>query len=109
MNYQHEIEAAIHISSGLLPGRSEAQKFVEILEQQGLSIQPITNKQVHDIDRLILAEKIVATRMKIQKMRATEVFENHGILVKQLDADVIDYFNTYSTQIVVEKEVLVNE
>ena len=107
MNYQHEIEAAIQISSGLLPGRNEAQKFVEILEKQGLSIQPITNKQVHDIDRLILAEKIVATRMKIQKMRATEVFENHGKLVKQLDADVAEYFTTYANPI--EMEVLEHE
>lgn len=95
MEYLHEIERALKQATGLDVPPDRANKFIADLRKIGLGVMPIPEKQVHDVDRLILAEKIVATRRNIQKMRATEVFENHGALVKTLDADVNEYFETY--------------
>ena len=95
MDFNTQIKIAFTSALGYVPSEDELQKFQRALGQDGLTVTLIPEKQVHDVDRLILAEKIVATRRNIQKMRATEVFENHADLVKNLDKDVAEYFETY--------------
>lgn len=105
MDYQIEIEHAIRVATGLDAFPSEAKSLLETLERQGLTVLPIPAKQVHDIDRLVRADEIIALQSKLLKMYASEIFSEQRRIVEHRNNLVLTYFEDYGSALVKGKEV----
>lgn len=106
MNYRIEIEHAIRVATELVEWPNQARVLIEILENQGLTVLPIPAKQVHDIDRLVRAEEIIALQNKLLKMFANEIFSEQRRIVEHRNKLVVTYCKDYSTAVVKEMEAL---
>lgn len=105
MNYQFEIENAIRVASKLEPFRNEAKVLIQTLESVGLTVLPIPERQVYDVERLIRAEEIIALQSALLKMQASEIFSEQRRIVEHRNNLVVTYFENYGTAVVKEKEV----
>lgn len=108
MNFQTEIEHAIKVATSMEqePWRDEAKVLIETLERRGLTVLPMPERQVHDMDRLVRAEEIIALQSKLLKMNANEIFSEQRRIVEHRNKLVVSYFEDYGTAVVKEMEAL---
>ncbi|PWK27205.1 hypothetical protein LV89_02020 [Arcicella aurantiaca] len=105
MNFSNELQTAYsHVWNPEIPTFSP-EAFLGKLEQQGFTIVPIPARQVHDIDRLIKAEQIIALQSKLLLMRADEIFVRQRELVELRNTAVREYYFEYKTNVELDGKI----
>jgi phosphosulfolactate synthase (CoM biosynthesis protein A) len=103
-NYHNEINDALTVSSlGRNLNPNQTDRFLEELAKAGLCVMPIPEKQVHNVERLVEAEEIIAYQNQLLEMQATEIFTDSRRLVGKRNKAVLEYREKYG------KEALIHD